>query len=270
MQINESYEDFKYSVIEQFPWDLDVESYITEDVDNSLRELWEERNIEISRIGSASEIDIALWEYIERGVSLISDETDTLSAYDGSLDLAISFDRYKRYDEEFITEIKENTYSDSELSNLSNDDQQEILIYAPSIKVLRKLSASNLDSLNWREFEELVAELLKLDGYKVELGRGTKDGGVDIITTKEVERFGLIQGVWQLKKTKNKVGISVVRELADTTREMKASKGIIVTTSYLTRAAIQRIEQDEYILGKVERSDLDGWISKVLNPENIA
>lgn len=39
MQINESYEDFKHSVIEQFPYDLDIESYITENLDSLLKKI---------------------------------------------------------------------------------------------------------------------------------------------------------------------------------------------------------------------------------------
>lgn len=37
-----------------------------------------------------------------------------------------------------------------------------------------------LKSLNWRAFEELLADILQTFGFEVELQRGTKDGGVDI------------------------------------------------------------------------------------------
>lgn len=66
------------------------------------------------------------------------------------------------------------------------------------------------------------------------------------------------------KSVKNKVGISVIRELADTRQEFGASKGIIVTSTYLTRGALERVERDKYILGKVDRKDLDLWIKKTL------
>jgi HJR/Mrr/RecB family endonuclease len=122
-----------------------------------------------------------------------------------------------------------------------------------------------LDKLHWREFEELVAELLEEDGYQVQLGRGTKDGGKDIIAMKEIEGHGLFMSVWQAKKLKpgNKVEISVVRELAAIRDEQKASKGIIVTSTYLTRGALERVARDEYILGKVDRDDLIKWIQEV-------
>lgn len=47
-------------------------------------------------------------------------------------------------------------------------------------------------------------------------------------------------------------------------QEMKASKGIIVTTTFLSREAIKRVKRDNYILGKVEKPDLESWIDRVL------
>lgn len=103
-------------------------------------------------------------------------------------------------------------------------------------------------------------------GYIVQLGKGTKDGGADIIATKEIENIGFIKGIWQAKKPKpgKKVGIGVIRELADTRREMKANKGIIVTSTFLTKGAIERVKRDNYELGKVENPDLESWINRVL------
>jgi HJR/Mrr/RecB family endonuclease len=138
---------------------------------------------------------------------------------------------------------------------------------SPSFKLLERLleSAAHLDALTWREFEELVADLLERDGYMVTLGRGTKDGGKDIAATKRLEEAGQFMSVWQVKKLMpgNKVELSVIRELADTRMQHKASKGVIVTTTYLTRGALERVQQDQYLLGKVDRDDLLQWIRRV-------
>jgi restriction endonuclease Mrr len=145
--------------------------------------------------------------------------------------------------------------------------ETDIARYSPSIPLLDKLlhGTVDLDGLHWREFEELVADLLFKDGYHVELGPGRNDGGKDIIAVKEIEGIGLFMAVWQAKKlgAGRKVGIEVVRELADTCREQKASKGIIVTTTSLTKGAIQRVQRDRFILGKVDRDDLLAWISRI-------
>jgi restriction system protein len=120
--------------------------------------------------------------------------------------------------------------------------------------------------MSWRDFEKLIATLLENDGYVVELMQGSKDGGVDVVAVKDLGANGYFKALWQAKKQSlsNKVGISVVRELADTRQEFGASKGIIVTSSYLTRGALQRIDRDKYILGKVDREDLDAWIKRTL------
>ena len=117
---------------------------------------------------------------------------------------------------------------------------------------------------DWRQLEEIVAELLDQDGYTVELGRGTKDGGKDIVAMKKIPGCGLIMSIWQAKKLKpgKPVGIGTIRELADTRQELKASKGIIVTTTSLTRGALTRIEQDRYLLHKVDGEDLNTWIQQ--------
>lgn len=144
---------------------------------------------------------------------------------------------------------------------------QEISRYSPSVGILRGLQDDLgwVDGLSWREFEKLIAKLLKADGYTVDLMSGTKDGGVDVLATKDMGASGLIRTLWQAKKkSHNKVGIDVVRELSDTCNEFKVSKGFIVTSTYLTRGALARIERDQFILGKVDRNDLNKWIKKTL------
>lgn len=141
----------------------------------------------------------------------------------------------------------------------------EISRFSPSFSILQKLLKGNVrvDDLSWREFERLISELLEKDGYEVNLMQGSKDGGVDVVATKHFGESGLFKVVWQAKKhLKNKVGLSVIRELADTRDEFKASKGVIVTTTYLTHPALARVQRDKYILGKVDRDDLNRWIRK--------
>lgn len=138
--------------------------------------------------------------------------------------------------------------------------------FAPSFSLLRQLQngSAAIDGMPWRDFERLIASLLEKDGYVVELMSGTKDGGVDVMATRDLGPGGHFRTLWQAKKKSqsNKVGISVVRELADTRQEFGASKGIIVTSSYLTRGALERINRDKFILGKVDRRDLDAWIRR--------
>lgn len=144
---------------------------------------------------------------------------------------------------------------------------ESVKLYSPSFALIRRLQQDrvNIDDLPWREFETLIAELLALDGYNVEQMRGTKDGGVDVIATRHDPAAGIFKTVWQAKKrAKGKVGLSTIRELADTQREHGASKAVIVTTTYLTRGALERVMRDRFTLGKVDRDDLEKWIQRQL------
>jgi len=145
----------------------------------------------------------------------------------------------------------------------------ETRIYAPSFNVLFTLFNKRIDlnNLSWRQLEEIIAEMLKVEGYQVELRRGSKDGGADVIAHRELPTIGYVKTIWQSKHLQNgnKVGIGVIRELADVRNEMNATKGIIVTSSYLTRGALARVERDNYNLGKMERPDLERWIDSTLS-----
>jgi hypothetical protein len=147
----------------------------------------------------------------------------------------------------------------------ANEDRlRRIQVVAPSVDLLVRLREKKvtLSELHWREFEEIVARLLEEDGWLVTLQRGTKDGGLDIRAERSVPGAGPILTIWQAKHSYmgNKVGINVVRELADTANESGASKAVIVTSSFLTQGALDRIHRDRYVLGKVDRTDFLDWI----------
>lgn len=141
--------------------------------------------------------------------------------------------------------------------------------HSPSLTILSRLQRKiqTLDQLGWRDFEILISELLAFDGYEIELMRGTKDGGVDVVAVKDLGETGMLKALWQAKKNRasRKVGISTIKELSDVRNEHKASKAILVTTSFLTHDALKRVERDRYWLGKVDRNDLDAWIDRTLH-----
>lgn len=144
-------------------------------------------------------------------------------------------------------------------------ENSSIIQWSPSLSILDKILRRNtrIEDLNWREFEKLISQLLEKEGYEIKLTRGTKDGGVDVIAVKDIDVSGYFKTIWQAKKKeKGKVGLSLIRELADVAREEKASKGIIVTSTFLTRGALKRVERDNHYLGKVDRKDLNDWIAK--------
>jgi hypothetical protein len=108
----------------------------------------------------------------------------------------------------------------------------------------------------------LLKKVPPIGNIVVELGRGTKDGGIDLVATKDVFGIGLVQSIWQAKKRQkgNPVDVDVVKLLDYTHIHYGASKGVIVTTTSLTRGAMKLIEQKRYLLHKADGNDLDVWI----------
>lgn len=95
-----------------------------------------------------------------------------------------------------------------------------------------------LQELSPREFEELVAELIRNSGWDVSLTPQTRDGGYDIFATKK-EVIGEITSIIEVKKYRKDrpVGIEVVRELYGVKNFLNVSQAILVTSSRFTASA---------------------------------
>ena len=94
--------------------------------------------------------------------------------------------------------------------------------------------ADSLDGMSWREFEILVGEAFRLQGYKVsETGGGGPDGGVDLVLTKGAEKFLVQCKQWKAFK----VGVDVVRELYGVMAASGAAGGFVVTSGSYTNDA---------------------------------
>lgn len=121
-----------------------------------------------------------------------------------------------------------------------------------------------LSDLSWRAFEEVVAGILEREGWRVDLTRSSKDGGVDIYTSRDDETIGKVRAIWQAKKYResNKVGLSDVRELSGVLERSGATKGVLVTTSHLTRGALEWVKQDIYRLSYKDKEQIEDWIRK--------
>ena len=98
----------------------------------------------------------------------------------------------------------------------------------------RQTGIETLRSISWREFEEIVGEAYRRQGYMVtETGGGGADGGVDLILKKNSEQL-----LVQCKHWKNdKVGVKVVRELYGVVAAESASGGIVISSGTFTQEA---------------------------------
>jgi restriction system protein len=100
--------------------------------------------------------------------------------------------------------------------------------------VVQSKAADALDGMSWQQFEGLVGEAFRLQGYSVaETGGGGADGGVDLVLTKGSEKFLVQCKQWKAFK----VGVDVARELYGVMAAMGAAGGFVVTSGRFTEEA---------------------------------
>jgi restriction system protein len=100
-------------------------------------------------------------------------------------------------------------------------------------------SADALDGMSWQQFERLVGEGFRLQGYSVaESGGGGADGGVDLVLRKGNEKFLVQCKQWRAFK----VGVDIVRELYGVMAAKGAAGGFVVTSGRFTADATRFAE----------------------------
>jgi restriction system protein len=104
--------------------------------------------------------------------------------------------------------------------------------------VVQSDASDALHGMSWREFEVLVSEGFRLQGYRVEeTGGGGPDGGIDLVLSRPGsngrERFLVQCKQWRAFK----VGVDVVRELYGVMAARGAAGGFVVTSGRFTDEA---------------------------------
>lgn len=119
--------------------------------------------------------------------------------------------------------------------------------------------------LSPRKFEEFVAELMRQQGFTVELTPATRDGGKDIYLAAKTS-LGSFLYLVECKQYKQKpVGIAPVQRLYGVLEGEKATAGLLVTTSTFTKPAEQFQEKVAYRLTLVDYIRLNKMISDVVS-----
>ena len=89
-----------------------------------------------------------------------------------------------------------------------------------------------LNTMTWPEFEILVGESFRRQGYAVtEVGGKNADGGVDLVLTRDGQTFLVQCKHWKAYKA----GVNVVRELFGVMAAEKAAGGFVVTSGSFTQ-----------------------------------
>jgi YVTN family beta-propeller protein len=97
---------------------------------------------------------------------------------------------------------------------------------APAYPEITGSPAEWLRSLDWRQFEELVARAYRFQGYEVLTTAHGADGGIDLILTRGTERIFVQCKHWRSQQ----VGVKVVRELYGLVAAHGATWGIVATS----------------------------------------
>lgn len=94
--------------------------------------------------------------------------------------------------------------------------------------------SNTLLSISWREFELLVGETLRRQGFSVQvMGGAGPDGGVDVVARKDGETYLVQCKQWRSVQ----VGVPVVRELYGAMAAEGAVGGFVITSGRFTKAA---------------------------------
>ena len=131
---------------------------------------------------------------------------------------------------------------------------------------LKELNRNPTDiyQLSPRRFEEIIAEIYIRKGYKVEVTRATRDGGVDIYITREDELGSFLFFV-QCKKynSTHKVGVNVLRELYGVVSEKRATGGSVVTTSFFSQPSQEYQKNFPHQMSIRDFDSIRQWLSDV-------
>lgn len=126
-----------------------------------------------------------------------------------------------------------------------------------------------LGEIHWRKFEGLAAEFFVHNGYRVDIGPGRNDGGVDIRVWKdkalETDPPTILV---QCKRQKEKIGKVIVKALWADVVDEGANSGLIVTSSTLSPGADTVRRARSYPIHVADRATLRRWLEQLRSSGN--
>ena len=127
----------------------------------------------------------------------------------------------------------------------------------------RRLERQEISRLTSRDFEELVADVFSFLGYNVRLTKQTRDGGYDMIATKNIDGLSYMI-IIECKKyaSHRKVDVALVRGLYGVQASEQANKSVLVTSSAFTADARAFAEERRNLISLCDINDLIEMINK--------
>lgn len=141
-----------------------------------------------------------------------------------------------------------------------------VAVTAVNTELLARLKARPelIRTLSPRKFEEVVAELLGMQGYEVQLTPASRDGGFDMYAAKN-DALGQFLYLVECKRYSppNKVGVQVIRELHGVVQQSRATAGIITTTSFFTDGAKEFQQDIKHQIQLRDYIELQKWLGVI-------
>lgn len=147
---------------------------------------------------------------------------------------------------------------------LANEKERKYNLHDIDLNIYKELLSNEqlAKSINWRNFELLLAKILEKFEFDVEVLKGSKDGGIDVIALKKTSSFGTERYLIQAKKWTNKVGVEPVRQLLWAHNEYKVTKSCLVTTSKFTKGAWELADQNKWRIELKDYEKLNEWLDE--------
>lgn len=146
---------------------------------------------------------------------------------------------------------------------------KQLEYFDPAVYSLIKSKPELLQTMDWRLFEEMLADILKTFGYTIELTKKTKDGGIDVIAIRHDNEFGHHKYLLQAKRYNKAVQVEPVRSLMYLHREHQASKSCLATTSSFTRGAWEMADRHRWTLELKDKHSILKWIDRVIDLRKV-
>lgn len=121
-----------------------------------------------------------------------------------------------------------------------------------------------IGEIHWRKFEGLAGEYFEREGFRVDVGPGRNDDGIDLRIHREVPSDAdpaLI--IVQCKRQKAKIDKALVKSVYEDVLHEKAQSGLIVTTSSLSPVAALMRNARGYPVGDADCENLREWLRKM-------
>lgn len=125
----------------------------------------------------------------------------------------------------------------------------------------------DIDRVNWRKFEGLTAEYFDRHGFRVDIGPGRNDEGVDVRVWPSNESPDSPPAIIvQCKRQKQSIEKVIVKSLYADVLHAEATSGLIVTTSKLSPGAKAVCSARRYPIVEAARDTVRTWIAEMRKP----